>query len=920
MPRLLVSALRCGALPSPSSLVVLVLSSLLVACGGGSGGGSSGAAFSASTGVAQKGPLVKGSQVTAQSLDANLSPTGQQYTYQVTSNLGSFAPTSAFATEYVGVVATGYYFDEVANGISSGTITLYGYSDLASDGVMNVNLLTTLAYQRIRNLVVNSHMSFAAARAQAEGEVLAALHIPAGSYGAFGTLDLSGTSDSDHLLTALSSLFVYGRQAGQLSVLVANFQSDLGSNGRLTDPATVAALGAAARGLNPAQVAANLNGQFSSFGVSLSPSDISDWIDQDGDGVVGKFKYQVADATPASVFTLPASVVSQLAGKSVSVTGGQVAVNGTPVTGSVVVQAADVVAVSTNATASQFGMVNVYVLSGGTRIARVSFINGLQSLAITPANANLPNGLTQQLTATGTFSDSGATDLTSSVQWASVSPSVATVGASGLLQARGLGTATITASLGSVSTSQTVTVTAAALEALAITPASPATGVGLTRQLVATGTYSDGTTADLTSHATWTSDTAAVASIGVSTGLVTGVSLGSSNIAASVGSLTSTVTLHIVAGVWTPASSMLIAHAYHTATLLPNGNVLVIGGQGAAGNPSADQSSDVEIYHPLTDTWTAAPSLPTAIANHTATLLNDGTVLVAGGNQANLQGMPGTQVEIYDPVTSTWSRGPDMISPHGSHTATVLPGGKVLVAGGFGITSEVPVGPIGSAEIYDPVARTWSPAASLPLARVNHSAMLLANGKVLVAAGLTSADPSGANQILAVDGVVYDPASDQWTPTGNLVTPRFGHTTALLANGKVVLAGGEDINYTALADTESYDPATNGWSAGANLLVARARATATMLPSGKILVIGGDVPCPPLACPPGPGAMMAGASSELFDPVVNSSAMSANLNQGRFAHSATLTLDGVVVVVGGYGAGAVLPFQSALTATAELYW
>jgi len=899
----------------PTWVAMLALSSLLAACGGGGSSSSPGATYTAASGLAQKGPLIKGSEVTAQTLDTSLSPTGQQYTYQVSSNLGTFTPTAAFTSEYVGVVATGYYFDEVQNGLSSGTITLYGYSDLAADGVLNVNLLTTLAYQRIRNLVVNSHMSFAAARTQAEGEVQAALHIPPGSYGAFGTLDLSGTSDGDHILTAMSSLFVYGHPAGQLSALIANFQSDLGNNGKLTDPTIGAALTTAAMALNPAQIAGNLNAQYAAVGVTFSPSDITDWIDQDGDGVVGKFKFQVPDATPASTFTLPAWVVSQLAGKQVSVTGGQLTVNGTPVAGSATVQSGDVVAVSTSTLAAQNGMVNVYVLSGGARVARVSFVNGLQSLAITPAAASVPDGLTLQLTVTGTFSDTGAAGLTSSVQWTSTTPSVATVSATGLLQAQSLGTATITATLGAVSTSQNVTVTAAVLEAIAITPTSPATGVGLMLQLAATGTYSDGTTGDVTSQATWTSSTPAAASIGGTTGLVSGISLGSTNITATVGSLTGTVPLRIVTGVWTPAASMLTPHAYHTATLLPNGNVLVLGGQGS----SASGTADAEIYHPLSDTWTPAANLPTALTNQAATLLNDGTVLVTGGNDPALGGMTTSQVEIYDPVTNTWTAGPSMIAPHAGHTATLLPNGKVLVVAGYGITSVVPVGPISSSEIYDPVAKTWSQAATLPLARVDHSATLLANGTVLVAAGLTSADPSGANVILAVDGVVYNPASDQWTPTGNLQTPRFAHTATLPANGKVLLAGGEDKNYLPLANTETYDPATNTWSAGANLLVARGRASATLLSSGKVLIAGGQVPCTPTSCPPGTGAMP-GATSELFDPVASASSMAASLNQGRFAHTATLTPNGVVVVVGGYGALLSQPFAAGQTATAELYW
>jgi hypothetical protein len=100
--------------------------------------------YTAKSGVAQKGPLIKGSTVTAQELDAGLSPTGVQYSYHTISDLGAFSPTSTFSSQYIGVNATGYYFDELANVVSTGTVTLNAYSDLAIDSVMNVNLLTTL--------------------------------------------------------------------------------------------------------------------------------------------------------------------------------------------------------------------------------------------------------------------------------------------------------------------------------------------------------------------------------------------------------------------------------------------------------------------------------------------------------------------------------------------------------------------------------------------------------------------------------------------------------------------------------------------------------------------------------------------------------------------------------------------------------
>ena len=211
--------------------------SVLTACGGGGGGNGNATGntppttYSAVSGVAQKGPLQQGSTVTAQSLDASLSPSGQQFTYQITTNLGTFSPTSAFASRYVGLIATGYYFDEIVGGISAGPITLNGYSDLAAESVLNVNILTTLAYQRIRTLVA-SGKTFAQARGQAEREVLAAFGIPDSRVSeSFSTLDLSRGSDGDHILAALSSLLVYGNTSGTLSSLIASIQRAITESG-----------------------------------------------------------------------------------------------------------------------------------------------------------------------------------------------------------------------------------------------------------------------------------------------------------------------------------------------------------------------------------------------------------------------------------------------------------------------------------------------------------------------------------------------------------------------------------------------------------------------------------------------------------------------------------------------------------------
>ncbi|HWK51250.1 MAG TPA: hypothetical protein VNR40_15255, partial [Steroidobacter sp.] len=296
---------------------------LLAACGGGGGGSSNNPpptsnppaqTFTASTGVAQKGPLINGSIVTVQELDAALSPTGRQFSYQITSDLGTFAPTSTFNSQYLGVNATGYYFDEVLGAVSTGTVTLNSYNDLTSDSTLNVNLLTTLAYQRVKNLMTSSGMTFAAARTQAENEVLQALNVPMGSYGSFATLDLKGGTEGDRLLATVSSLFVNGNHAGALSTLINNFQSDLGMNGMLTNAATKAALVASARTLNAAAVAASLTSRYASLGITFSAADLTPWIDSDGDGVIERFTFRVPDATPATLFTLPAAIVNNMVG------------------------------------------------------------------------------------------------------------------------------------------------------------------------------------------------------------------------------------------------------------------------------------------------------------------------------------------------------------------------------------------------------------------------------------------------------------------------------------------------------------------------------------------------------------------------------------------------------------------------------
>ncbi|MCX7212763.1 MAG: Ig-like domain-containing protein [Burkholderiales bacterium] len=491
------------------------------------------AEFTASAGLAQKGPLIKGSGVTVQELSKSLVPNGKQYSFQISSDLGTFEPNAKFTSQYVSVAAAGYYFDESSGVVSSGQITLYGLSDLSADSSLNVNLLTTLAFQRIQVLITQSGLSFSAARTQAEGEVLTALGIRKGAIGsAFGTLDIAAGTDGARALAAVSSIFAFGNTAGNLTQLMANFQSDLADDGKISNVATLATLAASSRAINPTQVADNLNRKYAATNAYFMPADISNWVDQDSDGLLGQFKFQVNDASASSVLTLPASVIDPYVATGISATSGRLVVNGAVVSGSVFLKKGDVLGVQPPAGALPDGALTVYVMSGASRIARVTFVKGLAAIDIAPANPQAQISAKQQFVAIGTFTDGSSADITAQAIWASSSPSVASINSrSGLAAVLAAGTTSISASLGKLIAKTNLTGMPAQLTSIAVSPKSASLNVGGTQQLQAIGTYSDGSTADVTSAAAWASDATAVAM--VTGGRVTAVAQGGTVIRAT---------------------------------------------------------------------------------------------------------------------------------------------------------------------------------------------------------------------------------------------------------------------------------------------------------------------------------------------------------------------------------------------------
>ena len=263
----------------------------------------------------------------------------------------------------------------------------------------------------------------------------------------------------------------------------------------------------------------------------------------------------------------------------------------------------------------------------------------------------------------------------------------------------------------------------------------------------------------------------------------------------------------------------------------------------------------------------------TARYYHTATLLPTGKVLVAGGEGTG-------SAELYDYASGTWTTTNAMTSVRVYHTATLLASGKVLVAGGFNGSTYLT-----SAELYDPATGTWALTGSMTTNRAGHTATLLANGKVLVAAG------QGAGGNLA-SAELYDPASGKWTTTGTMTTNRIDHTATLLANGQVLVAAGYN-GSTYLTSAELYDPASGKWTLTGSLTYARWHHTATLLLSGKVLVAGGSY------------GSTYWNTCEVYDPGSGTWTASGldTLNTTRDYHTATLLPNGKVLVAGGQGSG-----------------
>jgi N-acetylneuraminic acid mutarotase len=302
------------------------------------------------------------------------------------------------------------------------------------------------------------------------------------------------------------------------------------------------------------------------------------------------------------------------------------------------------------------------------------------------------------------------------------------------------------------------------------------------------------------------------------------------------------------------APSPTIPSFWSTTTLLQDGKVLIAGGIG--GDPTSGQSgatsADAQLFDPATGTYSDTGSMNEARALHTATLLQDGKVLVTGGGTPNMSGptLSGTgespaptppplnSAELYDPATGTWTETGTMEAGLAFHTANLLQDGRVLVVGAEQ-TSDTSGRMV--AQLYDPSSGTFTSTGTPSELRALQTATTLSDGRVLIVGGVTSASGDQAGQAPPIaTAEVYDPAAGTWSPAGSMSTGRVYHGASILDDGRVLVVGGLDpaAGSSGLTSAEIYDPASNSWSPTGNLATAMIAPVASLLQDGTVLVVG----------------------------------------------------------------------------------
>lgn len=353
-------------------------------------------------------------------------------------------------------------------------------------------------------------------------------------------------------------------------------------------------------------------------------------------------------------------------------------------------------------------------------------------------------------------------------------------------------------------------------------------------------------------------------------------------------------------GVFLATGSMTTPRAFETVTKLQNGKVLIVGGLSSDAIDSTTVLATAELYDPATGKSKATGSLHVARYGHFAALLNDGRVLIVGGDDAS--GYALTSAELYNPVTGTFSTtGNAPWTDYEPCNATTLKDGRVLFAGGWSIGSFS----MNRAVIYDPAAGTFATTGSMVKTQCTSTTVLLPSGKVLIVGGVA---PTGSGDKATALAQLFNPATGTFSLTGPLTVARNTPTATLISSTKVMVTGGESATSVSLATAEMYNISTGTSVATGSMSSKRAWHTATLLASGKVLVTGGVVDIPVNPCP-------ADKPAELYDPTTGHFSATGRTVLCRSMHASVLLSSGRVLLVGG---GPMVGHDQ--DKTMELYW
>ncbi|MES2521791.1 MAG: kelch repeat-containing protein [Gemmatimonadota bacterium] len=325
------------------------------------------------------------------------------------------------------------------------------------------------------------------------------------------------------------------------------------------------------------------------------------------------------------------------------------------------------------------------------------------------------------------------------------------------------------------------------------------------------------------------------------------------------------------------AAPMSAPRAGHTATALPDGRVLVIGGF----TDEESRAQGAEMYHPTTGRFSPVSKMTTVRHSHTETLLPNGKVLIAGGYGAGLATL--SAAELFDPATGTFTPTGSMRAPRAGHIAALLDNGTVLIAGGLGPSWTF----LATAELYDPTTGTFATTGAMSVARESHTATRLLDGRVLITGGHRG---RRAAITLYTSAETYDARTGTFTGVGDMRVRRHKHDAVRLRDGRVLVTGGSDERDSrgAYTSTELFDPRTNSFVPGPQMKVARYKhnGNSVLLPDGGVLIAGGA------------------PQAERYDPVAGTFTLVAGNARmaGQFSATALLR-DGRVLVTGGYGDG-----------------